>query len=289
MQTLSEIRALLEARGMRPRKSLGQNFLHDHNQLRKLIDAASVSPGDLVLEVGPGTGTLTETLLDAGAEIIACELDDGLAQLLTDRFGNRITLVHDDCLGKSRAINQKIVEAIGGRPFKLVANLPYQAASPLMTTLLIEHADTCTGQFVTIQKEVTDRLLAGPNTKAYGPLGIITQAFATVERICTVPAGCFWPAPKVTSAMVAILPAPSGRGGGGEAACFSGASVRRAFARFITELFMKRRKVLRASVDPAVLHQCSIDSEARPEQLSVDQFVSLWRASDGPTCGISAD
>src|SRR4051812_5019410 len=106
MQTLIQIRALLEERGLAPRKSLGQNFLIDQNLIRKLVDASGVGAGDLVLEVGPGTGTLTEELLERGCEVVACELDRGLAELLRERLGAnpRFTLVEGDCLASKREI-----------------------------------------------------------------------------------------------------------------------------------------------------------------------------------------
>ena len=165
-QTLTEIREELAARGIRPKHKFGQNFLHDHNQLRKLLSAANVQPGELVLEVGPGTGTLTETLMDAGCEVVACELDRDMAEIVRSRNAHRmgaapgkVTIVEADCLDGKHALGAKALEALAGRPFVLVANLPYQAATPLMATLLERHPE-CRGQFVTIQREVGDRLMA---------------------------------------------------------------------------------------------------------------------------------
>ncbi len=266
MQTLTEIRSLLAERGLRPKHRFGQNFLHDQNQLRKLLDAAAVESGDLVLEVGPGTGTLTEALVERGAEVIACELDTDLASIVAERLGDRIVLIRGDCLGSSRSLNPALTELIAGRPFKLVANLPYQAASPLMSTLALHHRN-CTGQFVTIQREVADRLLASPGTKAYGPLTIIIRACAEIERIGTLSPQCFWPAPEVTSAMVAIrhkahLPMDDPA----------------RFARFVTRLFTKRRKQLGGSLGRDVLERAAIpgiDPSLRPEALTVEQIVKL--------------
>lgn len=278
MQSISQIRALLDERGLRPKRSLGQNFLHDQNQLRKLIDAAQVRSGDLVLEVGPGTGTLTEALLDTGAQVIACEMDDGLASLLDDRLGDRITLIHADALEPGRALNRRLCRAIeeAQQPrFKLVANLPYQIASPLMATLLIEH-DDCTGQFVTIQKEVADRLHAPPGTKTFGPLGIIVQALAHVERINVVPPTCFWPQPSVTSAMIAIHPSLSGRGAGGERLPAT-TDARRSFARFVHDIFAARRKQLGTILGREVELPEGIAPEVRPEMLTVAQLIDLWK------------
>ncbi|TVQ51341.1 MAG: ribosomal RNA small subunit methyltransferase A, partial [Phycisphaerales bacterium] len=268
MQTLTEIRSLLAERGLRPKHRLGQNFLHDQNQLRKLLDAAALEPGEVVLEVGPGTGTLTEALVERGAVVIACELDGDLASLIEERLGDRITLIRGDCLGSSRSLSSSVVEAIGGRPFKLIANLPYQAASPLMSTLALHHPN-CSGQFVTIQREVADRLLASPGTKAYGPLTIIIRAFAEIERIGTLSPQCFWPAPEVTSAMVAIRRKPH-----------VPIDDPARFARFVTRLFTKRRKQLGGTFRNEQLmwkELPGITPTQRPEELTITQLLELER------------
>jgi len=265
MQTLTQIRTILARHGLRPKHRLGQNFLHDQNLLRKLVDAANMQPGEVVLEVGPGTGTLTELLIERGADVIACEIDEHLAHIVEDRLGERITLVKGDCLQRGRRLAEPVVKAINGRAFKLIANLPYQVASPLMTTLLIEHAN-CMGQFVTIQKEVADRLLASPHTKAYGPLGIIVQALADVQRITTLQPQSFWPNPKVTSAMVAIVPRHDRI-----------VDDPREFARFITNLFTKRRKQLGTIFGRDQSLPNAISPHVRPETLSVEQLLDLWR------------
>lgn len=204
-QTLEQIRATLDAHGCAPKKSLGQNFLIDRNLVSKLADEAGVGDGDLVLEVGPGTGTLTGELLGRGCSVIACELDDGLAGAVRERFGelDRFSLVHGDCLARKRELSREVAALIAGRPFDLVANLPYQAATPLMLTLLAQHPG-CRGMAVTIQKEVADRLLASPGSKAYGSISVVAQSSAKVSRIANLPNDCFWPKPNVTSAMVRL-------------------------------------------------------------------------------------
>ncbi len=264
MQTISEIRALLAERGLRPKSRFGQNFLHDKNQLAKLVAAAGVTPGDVVLEIGPGTGTLTETLLDAGAEVVACEIDEDLSRIIEDRFGPRVTLVRGDCLARQRRLADAVVAALAGRPFRLVANLPYNVASPLMATLLLGHP-ACTGQFVTIQREVADRLTGAVGTKAYGPLGIIVQTLATVRRIATVKPASFWPAPKVTSAMVAIVPRAE-----------VGLDDPADFARFVHELFGTRRKQLGTIFGRERDWPRGVTPDMRPERLELPMIRALY-------------
>jgi len=273
MQSISEIRAILGERGLRPRHRFGQNFLHDKNQLTKLVEAAHLAPGDLVLEVGPGTGTLTETLLERGADVIACELDRDMAGIIADRLGDRVTLIVGDALQRGRRLNPDIVAALAGRSFRLVANLPYNIASPLMAMLLLDHPN-CAGQYITIQKEVADRLLAKSGTKEYGPLTVIAQAFGEAKRLATVKPTSFWPQPKVSSAMVAITP----RGD-------HGVDDPAAFATFITQLFAKRRKQLGAIFGrerPAGAWPPGVTPDMRPESLSVEQLIALKAMADSP-------
>lgn len=281
MQTLTLIKELLADRGLKPRHRLGQNFLHDKNQLAKLLTAADVKPGSLVLEIGPGTGTLTESLLEVGVKIVACELDPDLADLIAERFAEAIEpsaqgnsgalrLIRGDALEKGRRLNPAIASALGTTPFKLVANLPYQIASPLMSALLMDHAN-CRGMFVTIQKEVGQRLMAKPGSKEYGPLTIIVQALATVEMIGTLGPGCFWPPPEVTSAMVAIVPRDD------VVVSLRRSEVRREFAKFVTELFTRRRKQLGSAYGKGRTDwPAGVEPKQRPEALTVEQVVALW-------------
>ena len=213
-QTLSEIKAALASRGLRPKHALGQNFLHDGNHLRAIVEAAEVGPGDRVLEVGPGTGTLTGALLDAGAEVVAVELDAGLAGLVRERFGGSpgFTLVEGDCLDGKHGLNAEMLDRLDSGDdtaapptFKLVANLPYQAASPLLANLAGLPGRPVTTAVVMLQKEVADRLAAEPGGRAYGALGVLLQAGHAIERLAVLPASCFWPQPKVASAVVRLI------------------------------------------------------------------------------------
>lgn len=272
MQTLAEIRALLASRGLSPKKSLGQNFLIDQNLVRKLADAAGVGSGDLVLEVGPGTGVLTEHLLERGCEVIAVELDSQLAAFLHERLvesgahDERLTLIEGDCLASKRSLNLDAARALGGRPFTLVANLPYGAATPLMITLMADHPE-CGGQFVTIQREVVDRLLAQPGTSDYGAVSVISALGFERERLATLPPSCFWPRPGVTSGMLGLRARPGALDGVDRRKLVDGVQV----------LFSSRRKQI-----GGVLRRMGIDklpdgieASERVDSLTPEQLVSL--------------
>lgn len=208
MQTLKTIRAELDARGLRPKHALGQNFLIDQNLVTRLVDTADVREGETILEVGPGTGVLTEALLERGARVIACELDDALADLLTDtvatRYPDRFELIRGDCLERKTALAPALRERLGDAPFVHVANLPYACATPLLMVLLTQY-HACRGMYVTVQREVGDRLAAGPGDgKVYGQISVIAGWLSSVRTIATLPPECFWPRPEVTSAMIAL-------------------------------------------------------------------------------------
>ena len=265
MQTLTHIRALLDAHGLKPQHRLGQHFLHDKNLLRRLIGAAEIAPGELVLEIGPGTGTLTEGLCAAGAEVVACEIDTGLGVIMRERFGRGVHLLECDCLGRGRRLAPPLTDVLAGRPFKLVANLPYQVASTVMVTLLVHHPE-CRGQFVTIQQEVAERLAAEPGTKAYGALTVTVRGLAEVTPIARLPASCFWPRPKVASTMVAIrrrLPQEHG------------ITDPESLATFATALFGKRRKQVGTIFGRQVKWPDGITPDLRPDALTVQQVIEL--------------
>lgn len=267
VQTLTEIKSLLESRALRPRHALGQNFLADHNLIRKLVDESGVAADDLVLEIGPGTGTLTEELLERGCRVVACELDPQLAQLNRDRLGGNpnFSLIEGDCLDGKHALNPEIVRAVSAGPFRLVANLPYGAASAVMAILAMDFPG-CLGQFVTIQREVGERLRAQPGNKDFGELGVVVQSVCEVRRIAALPPECFWPRPDVSSEMCAIARLPEGRRRTRDA---------RALARLCRTLFTRRRKQIGTTLGRGFPFPAGIDPSLRPEQLTIGQFEAL--------------
>lgn len=265
-QTLNDIKRLLADHGLRPKKKFGQNFLHDGNHLRKIMDAARLSPGDLVLEVGPGTGALTERLVEAGANVVAVEIDRDMQPILEARLGDKIALHVGDALDGKHAINAEVLKLLGEEPYKLIANLPYNIASPLMANLAIDHL-RMSAMVVMIQKEVADRLLAGPGTKAYGPLGVLIQSLFEVQRVGVLKPGCFYPPPSIDSAVVAMHRR--------EAPLCEDA---RALGGLLHKLFSKRRKQLGSILGRDGVLPEGVEPTMRPEQLTVEQLCEIaWR------------
>ncbi len=298
-QTKAEIQALLAGVETGPRHRFGQNFMIDGNLVRTIAAAGGIVAGDVVVEVGPGTGTLTDELLATpAARVVAVEIDRDLARLLRDRYAgvDRFTLVEGDALAGKHAVNADLSAVLfsGGpegragpadnaRPsgpplnktgVKLVANLPYNIASPLVIELLIAGVDLLA---FTVQKEVADRLRAtgGEN---YGPLSVMAQMLSRVEVLRTLPPQAFWPPPKIDSALVRMTRDDrlGGRAG--------------AFGRFVQGVFAGRRKTLRkamavAGLTPpqvaAAVSAAGVDDGCRPEQVPPDAWLQMFDAAAG--------
>ncbi len=276
-QTLTDIKTLLASHGLHPKKRFGQNFLHDGNHMRRIMEAAGVRPGELILEVGPGTGALTERLLEAGARVLAVEIDRDMQPILlerTARFADRFQLHLGDILANKHTLNPDVIQLLNAFPdtphptphtrrFKLIANLPYNIASPLLVNLAVDHPGM-TAAVIMIQREVAQRITAGPGGKDYGPLSVILQALCEVDIVGTLSPACFWPAPKVASAVVRLVrradPATADPA---------------ALGRVLQVLFQKRRKQLGAILGRERALPTGIDPVARPESLSVQQFIQL--------------
>lgn len=269
-QTLSQIKAMLAARGLHPRHRFGQNFLHDANKLRDILAAADLRAGDRVLEVGPGTGVLTERMIEAGASVVAVEIDTDLADLLREQLGedrDGWSLIVGDVMASKHVLNPAIESALGGRDvaFKLVANLPYNIASPLLATLAADWPGLSRA-VVMVQREVADRMTAPPGNKQFGPLTIVLQSAFDVRRVATLSPNCFWPKPKIDSAVIELTRRE-------HPLC----DDPHALSAFAQTLFQKRRKQIAAILGRDFPLPDDIAPQTRPEQLSVQQIVQLMK------------
>lgn len=270
-QTLTQIKALLAQHGLHPKKRFGQNFLHDGNQMRRIMEAAGVEKDDLILEVGPGTGALTERLLETGARVIAIEVDSDLEPILRHRlepYQECVTLLIDDVLDGKHELNPTLRRLLAAHPFKLVANLPYNVASPLLVNLVIDFP-RMRRAVVMVQKEVAQRLAAAPGGKDYGPLTVMVQAMCEVSIVGTLPPSCFWPQPTIDSSVVRLdrrdtplTDDPHALGG------------------LLQKLFSRRRKQLGTILGRDVKLPRGVDPKARPETLTVPQLVELTRVCE---------
>lgn len=293
-QTLSEIRALLAGAALSPRQRYGQHFLIDLNLMRKLVAAGELQPADVVLEVGCGTGSLTELLLETGGRAVGVEIDRGLRRILADRLGAhpRFTLIAGDVLSRKHQLNPLVAEALrrqvpdAGGHYKLVANLPYDVATPLLMELLYG-TPPFERLVCTIQKEVGQRLTAPPATEHYGPLSVIAQTLAETRVLATLPPAVFWPPPRVESVMLALRPRPAERVLVGDV---------RGFVNFVRTAFLHRRKMLRSAARDwgaedltAAMERAGVAPSARPESLSPADWQALFAARAGarsppPSC-----
>jgi 16S rRNA (adenine1518-N6/adenine1519-N6)-dimethyltransferase len=280
----AEIRELAARLGVTPTKKLGQNFVHDPNTVRRIVAAADLRPDDVVVEVGPGLGSLSLGLVGAAAHVHAVEIDRKLAAELPVTVGSdRLTVHTADAMRVAAA-------DFDPAPTMLVANLPYNVAVPVVLHLLAE-LPTLRGGLVMVQKEVADRLVAKPGSKVYGVPSVKLAWYATARPAGRVPPAVFWPVPNVDSGLVAFTrrPAP---GGADRAAVFA----------VIDAAFAQRRKTLRAALagwaggpDRAeeILRVAGVDPRARGESLGVAEFAAITAAAaaagDGGTIGASVN
>ncbi|MBN2292189.1 MAG: ribosomal RNA small subunit methyltransferase A [Pirellulales bacterium] len=300
-QSLSFLMKRLREVGIEPRKKLGQNFLVDLNLQDMIFRTADIGPNDVVLEVGTGTGSLTVLMADAAAAIVTVELDKQLFELASEEL-HTMDNVHQlqlDALKNKNNFNPAVIEEVAKhltvdplRRLKLVANLPYNVAAPVISNLLSEnllpddvppHSMT-----VTIQKELGDRIVARPGTSDYGALSIWVQAQCRAEIVRVMPPSVFWPRPKVHSAIVHIKNDSLRR---------SRIPDRTFFHNFVRAMFFHRRKFLRSVLISAVkgklekpdvdriLDQVGLDPTLRAEQLDVETMLQLSEAVRGAIGG----
>ena len=184
-------------------KKFGQNFLIDTNILEKIIDSAEITKDDCVLEIGPGIGTMTQYLAERAGEVVAVEIDKNLIPILSDTLSSydNVTIINEDILKVD--INALCQEKNGGKPIKVVANLPYYITTPIIMGLFESHVPL-KSITVMVQKEVADRMQVGPGTKDYGALSLAVQFYAKPEVVCQVPPTCFIPKPGVGSAVIRL-------------------------------------------------------------------------------------
>jgi 16S rRNA (adenine1518-N6/adenine1519-N6)-dimethyltransferase len=262
--------SLLRARGLGPRKRLGQNFLRDRSFLPRIVAALELRPDDQVVEIGAGTGTLTGALLEAGVRVTAIELDDALFTLLTDEMGrdSRLTLWHGNVLDFDPCAQ------IEGA-YKLVGNIPYYITGPIVRKFLESPCRPERLVFM-VQREVAERMVARPGDLSL--LGVSVQYYAEARIVMHVPAGAFYPPPKVDSAVVALVPRGSAPGSDEVLAFFdvarAGFSVRR---KQLANALANGLRRPRADVQQALV-RAGIAGTRRAEELTLDEWRQLARA-----------
>lgn len=285
MQTKRQIRDLLSSAGVSPNKRLGQHFLIDLNLMRMLVETANIQKEDVVLEVGCGTGSMTEALAEKASRVIAVELDRNLSEIAGKQLAKseNIEIINTDILESKNTLSQTVTKALdlAGKKYPgrilLVANLPYSAASPVIMNL-VTGPTTADGMYATVQKEVADRMTAAPESSDYGILSIFLNATGDVKTIRTLKPAVFWPPPKVDSAMVGFVrnKAKSDRIANMEL-----------FSK-IVHLFMGHRrktllscsKLARDRLEknanwPEIFGQCCINPKQRPETLSPEDYIKI--------------
>jgi 16S rRNA (adenine1518-N6/adenine1519-N6)-dimethyltransferase len=266
----TEIRRRADSLGLVPTKKLGQNFVHDANTIRRIVQIAGVGSGDHVVEVGPGLGSLTLGLIESGAKVTVIEIDPRLAGALPGTIeahipGSRVTVMTADALS---------VTEVEGNPGALVANLPYNTSVPI-TLHLLSHLPSLTSVLVMVQAEVAERLAATPGSKTYGSPSVKARWYGRWSVAGSVPRQVFWPVPRVDSLLVKMesTPAP-----GDEA-------LRQVVFALVDQAFATRRKMARGALsnylgaDQAseLITRAGLSPEARGEQWTLEDFVALAR------------
>lgn len=270
--------AVLNRYGFSFQKKFGQNFLIDENVVEKIVRDAGVTKDDFVLEIGPGIGTMTQILCENAREVVAVEIDDKLIPILMEdtlSWYDNVTVIHEDILKLD--IVKLANERNGGKPIKVVANLPYYITTPIIMGLFESHVplDSIT---IMVQKEVADRMQVGPGTKDYGALSLAVQYYAKPQILLNVPASCFMPRPNVDSAVIQLTRY--------EKPPVEVADEHRMF-RLIRASFNQRRKTMTNSVGnspelsvskeqmAAALEKCGLSATVRGEALTLAQFAEL--------------
>ena len=272
----ADIRRIAAEEGITPTKKFGQNFVIDPGTVRKIVAAAEVKSGDIVMEVGPGLGSLTLAILQTGAQLTAVEIDPPLARRLphtVEEFMPQSMQKFNVILKDALTVNADDVPQIAqAKKFTLVANLPYNVATPIILTLL-EKFSNLQNFLVMVQKEVADRLCAQPGNKVYGTPSVKLAWYGKAQRAGLIGRNVFWPSPNVDSALVSFTRNCTGKGDNNE---------REGVFAFIDAAFQQRRKTLHAALKNQVPEEAyknsGIDPTRRGETLTCDEFIALYRA-----------
>ncbi|MFZ2146384.1 MAG: 16S rRNA (adenine(1518)-N(6)/adenine(1519)-N(6))-dimethyltransferase RsmA [Sedimentisphaerales bacterium] len=289
MQTKRQIQQLLASAGASPKKRFGQHFLIDLNLMRLLVDSANINSNDIVLEVGCGTGSLTVALSEKAGFVLAVELDRTLAKITKTQLVNaeNVEVINADILENKNTLSHAVTNALESARKKyhgrilLVANLPYNAASPTILNL-VTGSTVADAMFVTVQKEVADRMIAAPASSDYGTLSIFLSAVGDVKTIRVLKPTVFWPQPQVDSAMVSFVR---------DLAKLSRIENMELFSQTVHLFMGHRRKTLTAcsklargklakiDIWPEIFERCSINPAQRPEQLGAEDYIAIANLS----------
>ena len=269
--------AVLQKYNFTFQKKYGQNFLIDSHVLEKIMDAAEIGKDDCVVEIGPGIGTMTQYLAERAGEVVAVEIDKNLIPILTETLADykNVSIINEDILKVD--LNRIVEEKNGGRPVKIVANLPYYITTPIIMGLFENHVPV-KSITVMVQKEVADRMQVGPGTKDYGALSLAVQYYAKPEIVAIVPPNCFIPRPNVASAVIRLT-------------CHEKKPVEvkdeKGMFALIQASFNQRRKTLANSLSNAqnlsltreqvteALESMQLSPTIRGEALTLEQFAAL--------------
>jgi 16S rRNA (adenine1518-N6/adenine1519-N6)-dimethyltransferase len=270
------IRELAEEIGLRPTKQRGQNFVHDANTVRRIVAAAGVTADDVVLEIGPGLGSLTLGVLEAGAQVVAIEIEAALAQRLPRTVAERLP----DAVERFRVVEADAltVDVLDDpQPTRVVANLPYNVSVPVLLHVLARFGTLAAG-LVMVQAEVADRLVAAPGSRTYGVPSAKLAWYAAARRVGSVPPKVFWPIPNVDSGLVELVRREPPT---------TTASREEVFA-VIDAAFSQRRKMLRSALATRfgssaaaeeVLNAAGVDPQARGEVFGIAEFARIAEAA----------
>ncbi|UCC22907.1 MAG: ribosomal RNA small subunit methyltransferase A [Planctomycetota bacterium] len=288
MQTKQQIQQLLASAQVRPNKRLGQHFLIDLNLMKLLVDLADIGRKDFVLEVGCGTGSLTQALAEKAGRVVAVEMDNALAKIAERELAKakNVEVIRADILQTKHTLNSTVTDALefaceghGGR-LLLVANLPYNVASPVILNLITGSVKV-DGMYVTVQKEVADRMTAARGKADYGTLSIVLAVTGNVKVERRLKPTVFWPQPQVDSAMVSFVRSEE------KTRCIASMDL---FTEVVSLFMGHRRKMLKSCTKSAVgslaeignwqdiFKRLSIDPRNRPQQVSPEEYVAISNA-----------